>query len=105
MEDALARIGLNDELSNMMASKIDEKENDLSPRDIDEMISKKKICIDDFDRQRTIGRGGFGEVGSMLSIVGPLVLKRRMCQVALVREKVTGRVFAMKTMLKSEMVC
>ncbi|XWS26658.1 hypothetical protein CRYUN_Cryun26dG0049200 [Craigia yunnanensis] len=59
---------------------------DLERKESDYMrLKRHKICVDDFDLLTIIGRGAFGEV--------------RLC-----REKISGDIFAMKKLKKSEML-
>ena len=66
-------------------------------------LRRTKLGLDDFRTVKVIGKGAFGEVGAvcMGHIVSAL---KRILQVRLVQKTDTGKIYAMKTLKKEEML-
>ena len=68
-------------------------------------LRRTKLGLDDFRTVKVIGKGAFGEVRlSCLPATSPLTLFARILQVRVVQKVDTGKIYAMKTLRKDEML-
>ena len=65
-------------------------------------LKRTKLGLDDFRTVKVIGKGAFGEV---IQFLPSLPIHLPLCQqVRLVQKADTGKIYAMKTLMKSEML-
>lgn len=67
-------------------------------------LKRTKLGLDDFRTVKVIGKGAFGEVRKATATAAFQLLMDPSLQVRLVQKTDTGKIYAMKTLMKSEML-